>query len=118
MTSLLNRVRTEDQGVLTFEWVLLLTVLIIGIVGGLSAVRDALIDELGDVAGAAVAMDQGYTVTACQFNNANVPDCLKVTAANFGFTDALPNCAPQSTGGRVRKTPAQPNQTAVQACKQ
>jgi hypothetical protein len=52
----------EDQGVLTFEWILLLTVLVIGIVGGLSAVRDAVISELGDVAKAMTALDQSYTI--------------------------------------------------------
>jgi len=52
----------EDEGVLTFEWILLLTVLVIGIVGGLSAVRDAVISELGDVAAAVTALDQSYTI--------------------------------------------------------
>ena len=63
MTTLLKRVWNEDHGVLTFEWVLLITIVILGIVGGLSAARDAIIDELGDVAGAAVSIDQSYTVT-------------------------------------------------------
>jgi len=52
----------EDEGVLTFEWILLITVLAIGIVGGLSAVRDAIISELGDVAAAVTALDQSYTI--------------------------------------------------------
>jgi hypothetical protein len=52
----------EDEGVLTFEWILLITVLAIGIVGGLSAVRDALISELGDLSFAITALDQSYTI--------------------------------------------------------
>jgi Flp pilus assembly pilin Flp len=60
--SLLHRVWKEDEGVLTFEWILLITVLAIGIVGGLSAVRDAIISELGDVAKAVTALDQSYTI--------------------------------------------------------
>jgi len=59
---MLYRMWNEDQGVLTFEWILLLTVLVIGIVGGLSAVRDAVISELGDVAAAVTALDQSYTI--------------------------------------------------------
>ena len=51
---------TEDDGVLSFEWTLLLTLLTLGIVGGLAAARDAIIDELGDVAQAAQAFDQSY----------------------------------------------------------
>ena len=50
------------RGVLTFEWILLMTVLVLGIVGGLSAVRDATIDELGDVAAAALSLDMSYEV--------------------------------------------------------
>ena len=60
MTSLLRRMWTEDDGVLTFEWIL--TLLVIGIVGGVAAVRDAIIDELGDVAQAMLALDQSYTI--------------------------------------------------------
>lgn len=60
--SFFRRFWQEDKGVLTFEWILLLTVLVIGIVGGLSAVRDALITELGDVAEAMISLDQSYTV--------------------------------------------------------
>ena len=62
MKSLLSRMWREDEGVLTFEWILLLTILAIGIVGGLSAVRDAVISELGDVAKAVTALDQSYTI--------------------------------------------------------
>lgn len=60
--SMLKRAWTEDQGVLTFEWVLLVTLLTIGVVGGISAVRDAIISELGDVAQAMINLDQSYTI--------------------------------------------------------
>jgi Flp pilus assembly pilin Flp len=53
---------TEEDGVLSFEWTLLLTLLTIGVVGGLAAARDAIIDELGDVAEAAQAFDQSYSL--------------------------------------------------------
>lgn len=62
MTHRMNRIWREENGVLTFEWILLITVLVIGIVGGLSAVRDALIDELGDVSEGVVSLDQSYWV--------------------------------------------------------
>jgi Flp pilus assembly pilin Flp len=60
--SLVYRVWKEDEGVLTFEWILLITILAIGIVGGLSAVRDAIISELGDVSAAIASLDQSYTI--------------------------------------------------------
>lgn len=61
MRSLLKGIWYEDGGVLTFEWVLLITVIVIGIVGGYAATRDAVIDELGDIAGAVIAVDQSFT---------------------------------------------------------
>ena len=61
MKTVLKRIWNEDQGVLTFEWILLITVIVIGIVGGYTAVRDGVIDELGDVAGAIIAVDQSFT---------------------------------------------------------
>ena len=55
---------TEEDGVLSFEWTLLLTLVVIGIVGGLAAARDAIIDELGDIAEAAQGIDQSYSLAA------------------------------------------------------
>ena len=62
----------EEDGVLTFEWVLLVTLLAIGIVGGVSSVRDAVISELADVAAAVVHIDQSYVVQP--YNNES-EDC-------------------------------------------
>ncbi len=86
MKSLLNRVWTEDEGVLTFEWILLITVLVIGIVGGLSAVRDALITELGDVAEAMISLDQSYTIL--QPWEVTTPDCIEDGASDSRYVDA------------------------------
>jgi hypothetical protein len=38
------------RGVLTLEWILLITVVIIGVIGGLGAVRGAILGELKDLA--------------------------------------------------------------------
>ena len=58
----IHRFWNEDDGVLSFEWTLLLTLLTIGIVGGLAAARDAIIDELGDAAQAMLALDHTMTI--------------------------------------------------------
>jgi hypothetical protein len=50
----------EDDGVLSFEWVLLLTLLVIGVVSGVAGARDAVVDELGDAAQAMIALDQSF----------------------------------------------------------
>lgn len=56
-----NRPCSRRRGVLSFEWIVLITIVAVGIVGGLTAIRDAIVEELGDVAGAAVAIDQSFT---------------------------------------------------------
>ena len=44
--------RKQRRGILTFEWILLVTVLVIGVIGGLGAVRNAILVELHDLADA------------------------------------------------------------------
>jgi len=83
---LLHRIWLEDEGVLTFEWVLLVTLLVIGIVGGVAAVRDAIIDELGDVAQAMLALDQSFTILHPLL--IEVHDTSNQGASNSSFIDA------------------------------
>ena len=53
-----NRKRgLKRLGVLTFEWILLISLLVIGVIGGLSAVRNALLCELGDLSECIRAID-------------------------------------------------------------
>ena len=47
----------QRRGVLTLEWTLLITVVIIGIIGGLGAVRGAILGELQDLAAAIEALN-------------------------------------------------------------
>lgn len=82
---MLNRIMNDESGVLTFEWILLVTVLVIGIVGALSAVRDALNTELGDVAEAMVALDQSYYI--CYPWEVATPDTVGDGASDSYFQD-------------------------------
>lgn len=99
-----RRVRNKRRGILTFEWILLITVLVIGIVGGVSAVRDALLTEMGDVCGALVAIDQSYTVTAT--GSASLGNA-------FQFTDSLPSCTGNPS---TRPTSSPKDQGAIGPC--
>lgn len=113
---LARKIWRNQQGVLSFEWVLLITVIVIGIVGALSAVRDSIIDELGDICGAAVAVDQSYTVTFCQTCiPPNTPACFRVTGRSFSFTDPAPECNGQPVPVRQRAT-GNPDQGQVRPC--
>lgn len=60
---MMNRIMKDENGVLTFEWILLITLLVIGIIGGIAAIRDALIIECAETAGAIVALNQSYSVS-------------------------------------------------------
>ncbi|MDO4628639.1 MAG: hypothetical protein Q4C70_05610 [Planctomycetia bacterium] len=59
---MLNRIMKDESGVLTFEWILLITLLVIGIVGGVAIIRDALIIETAETAGAIMALDNSYVI--------------------------------------------------------
>jgi Flp pilus assembly pilin Flp len=96
MKQLLKRMWREDDGVLSFEWVLLVTLLTIGIVSGLAGARDAIIDELGDLAEAAQGIDQSYTlsgvtldliINGIPFTGTAAPSSFQETAADTLFTD-------------------------------
>lgn len=44
-----GKISRRRFGMLTFEWILLISLLVIGIIGGLSGVRNALICEIHDL---------------------------------------------------------------------
>ncbi len=52
--------RRERRGLMTFEWLILITLLVIGVIGAYSAVRDGMVDELGDTAAAVISVDQSF----------------------------------------------------------
>ncbi len=85
---------TEDDGVLSFEWTLIVTVLVIGVVAGLAAARDAIIDELGDAAQAMLALDDSYVLQPplklqIDLNGGDPADAVEPgSAAGSSFTDA------------------------------
>lgn len=87
MKKMFARMIREDDGVLSFEWILLLTLLVIGIVSGVSAARDAIIDEFGDVAQAMLSLDQSYTIDFPL--NVDVHTVDTTSASDSSFTDAL-----------------------------
>ena len=55
----------KRRGVLTLEWILLITVIVIGIIGGLGAVRNATTAELIDLAAAIESLNVTPTDPDC-----------------------------------------------------
>jgi hypothetical protein len=68
------------------------TLLTIGVVTGLAGARDAVIDELGDVAQAMLGLDGSYTITyplqLSIANNGGAPEVVGM-ASDSGFFDVL-----------------------------
>jgi len=61
---MLMRLWREDEGVLTFEWIMLLTLLVIGVIGGVAGIRDAILANAQNVVGAIASVNQSYQVSA------------------------------------------------------
>lgn len=85
MKQLMNRMAREEDGVLSFEWTLLVTVLVIGIVAGVSGARDAIIDEMGDAAEAMIALDQSFSI---DFPLIITIDGVSNSSSDSTFTDS------------------------------
>ena len=49
MATTSGKTNRRRRGILTLEWILLISLLVIGVIGGLSSVRNALICELNDL---------------------------------------------------------------------
>ncbi len=78
----------DETGSLTLEWIFMLSLLVLGIVGGIATIRNAMILEAGDDAGAAVSLNTAYTVCAPPTLSVN----SKQSAIIPGFeNDAAPN---------------------------
>ena len=115
MLNIARQLWTEEDGVLSFEWTLLLTLVVIGVVAGLAGARDAIIDELGDAAQAMLALDDSYTLDQplaiiVDINGpAEPPAAVQPgSATGSSFTDAqsFTDCArtpvtPQNQSGEV-----------------
>ena len=105
MKHLINRIWDEDEGVLTFEWVLLVTLLTIGVVSGLAAARDAVIDELGDVAQAMMALDQSDTIDFPLAVTVHTTSASGATDSSFidatDFVDCARNGLPVGQGAQL-----------------
>lgn len=64
MSNLIKQLWADDCGALiAAEYLFVATILVIGIVTGLTAVRNAVVSELEELANAYLSLSQGYTVS-------------------------------------------------------
>jgi hypothetical protein len=76
--------RDADGFVVSSELVLIATVVVIGLLTGLASVRDAVISELSDVAGAIQDINESYSIDGVVGHNANT--------AGFNYLDGTDEC--------------------------
>src|SRR5687768_17031864 len=48
----LSQLWRDQSGVLTFEWIILTSIVVVGLIAAMGTLRDALVNELGDLSGA------------------------------------------------------------------
>ncbi|MFK7770264.1 MAG: Flp family type IVb pilin [Mariniblastus sp.] len=78
--------------VVSIELVLIATLVVIGLITGMTAVRDAVVSELSDVAGAIQDLNQSYAFTGVSGHSA--------TTAGSDFTDQTDYCdSPEDVSG-------------------
>ena len=98
----------ECGAILSSELVLIATILVIGMIVGLTSVRDAVVTELADVAGAIAMIDQSYSYGAIDGHHSftdgswftDAPDfCdLNDAGAQFANSRCVVVCSPHRDG--------------------
>ncbi|PQO43089.1 Flp family type IVb pilin [Blastopirellula marina] len=95
---LVKRLWNDEAGfIVSTELILIATIVVIGLVVGLAAVRDAVTAELSDVAGVINDMDQSYTVWGVTGHSAAVSgsdyaDQQDFCDSNGDPLNAIDNC--------------------------
>ena len=97
MRDLVFRLWSDDGGALiATEWVFVATILVLGIITGLVAVRQAVISELEEFANAVLALNQSFSFsgqTNCQASTAGSAFSDAVDSISIHSVEALPSSA-------------------------
>ena len=73
----------EAGFVVSIELILIATVAVIGLLAGLTSVRDSVVSELSDVAGAVQDVNQGYTVFGVRGHSASTAGMDYIDRSDF-----------------------------------
>lgn len=83
--ALVRRLWRDEAGfVISAELVLIATILVIGMIVGLSTIRDQVVQELGDVAAAFSNLDQSFSISAITSMSASTNGSVFADAVDFG----------------------------------
>jgi len=101
--STLKRFWNDDLGfIATSDLLLLCTVLVIGVIVGLTTFRDQIVQELGDLAGAIGELNQSYSFGSSTIVFAGAT----LVSAGSNFTDNADDCEGTGTEGSANNDPA------------
>lgn len=77
--------RDERGAVLSIEMVMMATIVIIGLLAGLSAYRDALVQELGDSAAGVASLQQSFSIDPIEISGSygDIPYDSYVSGSSF-----------------------------------
>jgi hypothetical protein len=85
MKSLANKLWNDQAGfVVSIELVLISTIAVIGLITGMTAVRDGVVSELSDVAGSVQDINQSYSINGVIGHSSST--------AGMDYVDALDHC--------------------------
>jgi hypothetical protein len=74
----------DDAGaMIASEYLFVVTILIIGTIVGLAAVREAINTELGEVANALLSLSQGYTISGVQGAGVTIDGSMTIDTPGF-----------------------------------
>lgn len=93
MKKVLRKFWNDESGfVVSVELILIATIVVIGLVSGLTMLRDSVLAELGDTANAIGSLDQSYGVSAADYDGGT-----GASSAAMDWTDA-PDTADSASG--------------------
>ncbi len=85
----MNRLWNEETGaIISSEYMLVATILVLGVIVGLKSVRDSVVTELADVAQALANVSQSYSFSAVSGHHAYTGGGLFTDGRDFCDSDA------------------------------
>jgi len=90
-TTLIRKRRRQSGFVLSTELLLVTTILAVGLISGLTSLRDNVISELADTGDSIGSISQSFTFIGTAWQGSS--DTNVAATSSFGFTDAEDNVA-------------------------
>ncbi len=96
-TNIISRFWNEQDGaIISAEFILVATIMVLGVIVGLKSVRDSVVSELADVAQAIANIDQSYSYSAVTGHAASTGGAVFQDLSDFCDTNAYPYSGQES----------------------